>query len=257
MALNGHDVIGEPRRRIPVGSRSLAVIHCEPAVKWQEPFAHKMAAGLKAVGIPSVIVRDRCRRDEGFPVLLGTTFWQGIERDGGEFLLVDRCQFGDTNRWVTLGWNGRGREADYRVPASYDASRWEAHEMYLEPWRDGRNTVLCGQIPHPLEWYADVAPQCDLFRPHPADDMNPTSLPGIRGWADVGKAVVLSSSVAVAAVMAGVPTVTMHPRCMAWDVTSHVPHETVICDREPWLHWLSWCQWSHDEIEQGIPHLWD
>lgn len=240
-----------------MGSRTLAVIHCQPRIPWHGPFAEKMARGLKAVGIPSVVCSDHFRHDEGFPVLLGTTLWQGIEKDGGEFLLVDRCQFGDTNKWVTLGWNGRGRDADYKIPDNYDASRWEAHERFLEPWQGGKYTVLCGQIPHPLSWYADVAPQCDLFRPHPADGVNPTNMPGIKGWADVGKAVVLSSSVAVDAVMSGVPTVTMHPRSMAWEVSSHVPHETWIGDREPWIHRLSWCQWSHDEIEQGIPHLWD
>lgn len=233
------------------------MIHCESRVAWQGPFAQKMAAGLRAVGIPSVITADRFRHDEGFPILLGTTFWNAIEKDPREYLLVDRCQFGDTNKWVSLGWNGRGREADYKVPDSYDASRWEAHEMYLWPWQAGSNTVLCGQIPHPLGWYREVAPHCDLFRTHPADKLNPTNLPGIAGWHDVGKAVVLSSSVAVNAVMSGVPTVTMHPRSMAWDVSSHQIDETWIGDREPWLHWLSWCQWSHEEIEQGIPHLWD
>ena len=236
-----------------MGSRALAVIHCEPGIAWQGPAAVAFSQGLKRLGIDSLVTRDRQRRDEGFPVLLGTTFWQDIERDGGEFLLVDRCQFGDTNQWVTLGWNGRGREADYKVPGYCDGSRWESCGLSLAPWRSSGFTVLCGQIPPPSGGYA--VDHADAFRPHPAGD-NPTRLPTASTWAGVGKALVYASSVAVQTVIAGIPTVTLDPRSMAWDVTAHVPHETWTGDRLPWAHRLAWCQWSWTEIAEGrIAHL--
>lgn len=237
--------------------RSLAVIHCQPRIAWQGPWAQQISKGLAAVGIPSRVTSDRTRQDEGFPILLGTTWWQGIENDGGEFLLVDRCQYGDTNKWVSLGWNGRGREADFKVPASFDASRWERYGASLDSWRSGRHCCLCGQIPQPLSWYAAVQSHASVFKPHPADHQNPTVLPTIGSWDDVGKAIVLSSSVAVQTVMMGIPTVTMSPRSMAWDVSAHAPQDTWAGDRLPWCHWLAWCQWSWDEVGEGIRHIWE
>ena len=214
-----------------------------------------MVRGLAACGIRSRVTAEKGRRQEGFPILLGTTFWKGIENDGGEYLLVDCRQFG-TQKYVTLGWNGHGRDADYKIPDEVDGSRWEAHGIDLKPWQTGPHTVLCGQLPHPYEWYDSVEPRCDVFRGHPADKSNPTHLPGIATWEGVGRAVVLSSTVAVDAVINGVPTITMDPRSMAWDVTSHTFDYEWTGDRLPWLHRLAWCQWHHDEIEKGIPHLW-
>jgi hypothetical protein len=63
--------------------------------------------------------------------------------------------------------------------------------------------------------------------------------------------VTLNSSVAVDAILAGVPTVTMDVGAMTWDVTSHHPAEVTKPPRLPWLHWLAWTQWSHDEIREG------
>lgn len=232
-------------------------IHCEPAIGWQEPFAKKFAAGCKKLGIDWRITNSRVRTGWGRPVLLGTTFWQQIERDGGEYLLVDRCQFNDTNKWVTLGWNGHGREADFKVPKHYGPERWNRYGCELQPWRSGKYIVLCGQIPHPYSWYEEVVEYCDAFRVHPADGKNPTHLPGIQRWDEVGKAVTYASTVSNWTVMNGIPTVAMNQRSMSWDVCSHHPTETTICDRLEWCHWLAWTQWSHDEIADGVPHIWD
>jgi hypothetical protein len=76
-------------------------------------------------------------------------------------------------------------------------------------------------------------------------------LPECGGWKDVGRAITLNSSVAVDAVIAGVPTVTMDAAAMAWDVTAHDPRETTKPPRLPWLHWLAWTQWNWDEISEG------
>src|SRR3954470_6488234 len=114
-----------------------AVIHCEPQIQWQSWRAGLFRDGLEKIGVKVTVTADRFRHDEGFPILLGTTLWRGIERDGGKFLLVDRCSFGDTDEFVSLVWNGHGRRGDHRVPANYDASRWEMHGVELKPWQTG------------------------------------------------------------------------------------------------------------------------
>lgn len=235
----------------------LAVIHAEPRIAWHGPFAQKVSQGLRRLGVAHEVTADRERRD-GLPILLGTTLWRGIEAMG-PYLLVDRCSFGDTNHWVSLVRDGHGRRGDHRVPAGAPASRWEWAEdaggVTLYPWSDGRRVVLCGQHetysprwPTPSAWYCTVT--ATHFRSHPAAD-NPTGLPECRTWRDVGRAVTLNSSVAVHAVLAGVPTVTMDEAAMAWDVTGHTPDEVVKPPRLPWLHWLAWTQWTHDEVAEG------
>lgn len=239
-----------------MGSR-IAIIHCEPRVPWQPKRAAFFAEGFKRAGIPVRITNERERLDEGFPVLLGTTFWRQIENDGGEYLLVDRCSFGDTNTFVSLVWNGHGRRGDHRVPSDFDGSRWKQHGTILLPWRLGSQVILCGQMAtySPAwqsvdAWYASV--KATHFRAHPAGK-NPTSLPVSTDFDDCRAAVTLNSSIGVQCVLAGIPTITMDEGAMAWDVTGHSLDSIRMPDREPWCHWLAWTQWSDDEIREGIP----
>lgn len=224
-----------------------AVIHCEPQIAWQSRRAAFFAEGFRNAGIPCEVTSSRERR-EGFPVLLGTTCWKGIETTG-EFLLVDRCSFGDTNKFVSLVWNGHGRRGDHRVPENFSADRWEQYGVPLKPWQTGSRTVLCGQVDtwsplfqRPEDWYATV--KATHFRPHPAGYAD-APYPIVRDFKDCGLAVTLNSSVGVQALLDGVPTVAMDEGSMAWGVTSQ---------RIEWCHWLAWTQWSDDEIRKG--ELW-
>lgn len=239
------------------------LIHCEPRIGWQGPFAAKMAQGLAAIGIPVQTTASRARESD-IAILLGTTCWRQVEATG-RYLLVDRCSFGDTNQWVTLVWDGHGRRGDFKARCS--AERWEDIGVPTLPWKGGSRVVLCGQTepysPHYGslgEWYARVQAETDVthFRAHPAGD-NPTGLPTTDTLDDCRKVITLNSSIGVGAVLAGVPTVTMDEAAMAWDVTSHRPDITTTACRDEWCHWLAWTQWHHDEIEEGLPikHLFE
>jgi hypothetical protein len=241
-----------------VGSGTLAVIHCEPGIPWQPVRAGYLAEGFQTVGIPCSITSSRTRIDSGFPVLLGTTCWRGIERDGGEFLLVDRCSFGDTERFVQLVWNGHGRRGNHRVPERAPGYRWDRYGCELGEYQThGSRVVLCGQTEtysprysSLKEWYESV--RATHFKCHPAGG-NPTGLPDVRGFEDCRCAVTLNSSVGVQCVLAGVPTITGDEGAMAWDVTGHSLEDIRMPDREPWCHWLAWTQWTDDELRQGEP----
>jgi hypothetical protein len=237
------------------------VIHCSPHIPWQLPFALKMQHGLNKRGIVAEL-SDAPVRSSDQPILLGTTLWKSIERDGGEFLLVDRCHYGDTNDWVAIAKNGRGGRAQW--PTETDPVRWNRYGQQMLPWRvGGSRVVLCGQVgSYSPDWTDEASWAASVkgathFRPHPQGG-NPTRLPLVQDWHDVGCAIVLNSSVAVQTVLCGIPTVTMDRGSMAWSVTGHQVGDIVTPDREPWAHWLAWCQWSHDEINEGIPwdYLW-
>ncbi len=245
---------------------SLAVIHCNPGVPWQPKRAAYFAEGFKRAGIPYRITDSRERLDEGFPVLLGTTFWRGIEATG-DFLLVDRCSFGDTEQYVSLVRNGHGRRGDHRVPEYVNAARWERMGETLKPWREpGKRIVICGQTetysPHyrSIEgWYTKVQVPEGMkvqFRPHPAAD-GYLPFPRATDFEDA-IAVTLNSSIGVKCVIDGIPTVTMDEGAMAWPVAENSVEDVLALkphDREEWAHRLAWTQWHDDEIKEGTP--WD
>jgi len=255
-----------------VGNRSKVVIHAEPNISWQPVFAEKMKQGLKAIGINSSISPSRWR-DSDIAILLGTTCWRNIETSG-DYLLVDRASWGDPE-YVSLVWNGHGMRGDHCVPEL----RMLRPTPELQPWRmeyvytnesgveavtnNWPRDVLCGQTEtyspsyKDLDaWYSQV--DATHFRKHPAGD-NPTGLPLVKNWDEVGLCITLNSSVAVDAVIAGIPTVTMDGASMAWHVTSHRQDQIIMPDRQPWLEWLAWTQWTHDEIREGKPikHLFE
>jgi hypothetical protein len=235
------------------------VIHCEPRIQWQPKRAAYFAEGFKRRGIPCRTTNSPLRLNGDTPLLLGTTRWRGVERDGGEYLLVDRCSFGDTEKYVSLVWNGHGRRGMHCVPDVVDGSRWESMGMTLEPWKPrGSRIVLCGQTetyspnyPTLHNWYDSVA--ATHFRAHPSG-MNSTRLPPATDFEDA-VAVTLNSSIGVKCVIEGIPTVTMDEGSMAWDVTGHNLNDIRFPDRTLWAHRLAWTQWSDDEIREG--KLWD
>ena len=236
-------------------------IHCEPRIGWHARFAYTMRTGLKELGIESHTTDSR-QRESDIAILLGTTLWRNIERDG-RFLLVDRASVGDPH-YVQLVWDGHGRRGDHCVPEDR-GDRWKTQSLEALPWRrGGENVVLCGQTepysPHynsVEDWYFRVK-NATHFRGHPAGT-NPTGLPSWRFWFGIKRAVTLNSSVGVEAVLQGVPTVTMDEGAMAWDVTGHNPDESYTPERKDWLRWLAWTQWHYDEIAAGEPirHLFE
>ena len=235
-------------------------IHCNPSLDWHAKRAPQMLAGLKALGLEAHITTNRYRESR-VAVLLGTTYFRSVEATG-RYLLVDRASWGDPE-YVQLVWDGHGRRGNHCVPDNLGDRQLP---IELHPWETtGNRIILCGQVepysPHYRsmdEWYDDVIDSVTHFRHHPAAQ-NPTGLPLAQDWTDAGRVVCLNSSVAVDAVIAGIPTVTMDEHSLAWDVSAHDPDVSLTTDREEWLRWLAYTQWHWDEIEQGEPirHLFE
>ena len=231
------------------------VIHCEPRIPWQPKRAAYFAEGFKRKGIDFEVTDSRTRIDDCPAVLLGTSCWRSVEASG-KYLLVDRCSFGDTERFVSLVWNGHGRRGDHRVPPNYNGERWERYGVPLMPWRAGTQRILCGQTETYSKrfstldsWYGSV--KATHFRLHLAGT-NLIGLPVCMKFDDA-VAITLNSSIGVQCVLNGIPTVTMDEGAMAWDVTSHTEDVVRMPDRRDWCSWLAWTQWTDDEIREGAP----
>ena len=236
-------------------------IHCEPRIAWQGRAATQMQRGLRTLGFDAQITGNRYRCSD-VAVLLGTSCWRTLE-DDEPWLLIDRASYGDPD-FVQLVWNGHGRRGNHKVPQKPDGMRWAMHSGRFQVFDwvgDGSRVVLCGQT-QPWspnwatlqDWYTVVCANADVthFRQHPAGQ-NPTTLPLINDWGDVGRVITLNSSIGVESVMNGIPTVTMDPAGMAWEVSGHSPRDRVMPNRRNWLEWLAWTQWSWQEIEAGHP----
>lgn len=229
------------------------IIHCEPQIGWQGPFAAKLAKGLKAIGIESETTIDRNRYDDDLAIVLGTTRWRQIE-ESGPYLLIDRCSFGDTDQYVSLVLNGHGRRGNHRVPNCYNDSRWNKHQIRLHPWKHGNRRVVCGQTEsycdRSLEkWYRSV--NASHFRRHPFG-ANPTTLPEWSSFDDC-ELVTLNSSVAIQGLIHGCRVEVHDEGGMAYGT------ECTDEGRLELMHWLAWTQWHHDEIQDGEPikHLFE
>jgi hypothetical protein len=234
-------------------------IHANQDVPWHLKRGTFFAEGLAKAGIAYRFTRSRMRDGDGVPLLLGTTFWRNIETDGGEFILVDRCSFGDTEEYIQLVFNGHGRRGEHKMPEPPDPARWRNIGCPVRAWRrNGKRTVVCGQTESYSpeyrrieDWYAKVVPFATHFRTHPAG-YNPTKLPEAPDWRDVRCAITLNSSVGVQAVLAGIPTVTFDEAAMAWPVSSHSLDDPLITpDRGNWCTWLAWTQYSDSELREG------
>ena len=217
-----------------------------------------------------------------FAVLWG---WrqQRVIAAGRPILVMERGHLQDRFVWTSCGWGGLGRHARYAEVDDAGARFRHQWGALLQPWRESwdpeRPVLLCGQVPGDAAlgdldvdaWAQAMTDQLLVvgsrvrFRPHPflVREGRPLGCPrgavlsltpDLAGDLAVSKLVVTyNSTVAVETVLAGVPTLTLDPGSMAWDVTPHEFRDVghVRPPREAWAARLAWCQWSLEEIRAG------
>lgn len=252
-------------------------IHFQPGIAWHFPFARAMASGLDRLGIPFALTTEQSRVSDDCAILLGTSCFRAVEATG-EYLLVDRCSFGDTNKYVSLVFNGHGRRGDHKIPFYHDASRWALHGVELAPWvknagthiesyREGRSRLVCaGQMEayapklspaiDALDfWYDSMNRMCTHFRPHPAADAETIargpSLDIWRSWDGVRGLMTFNSSVAIEALIHGIPADVDDEGGMAYGWRAKCRY--IDNARLELMQRLAWTQWHHDEISLGEP----
>lgn len=264
------------------------VLHSEPALRWQKLYQSYLADGLEAQGHIAKITHDRhnaVAQGDEVPLLLGCNCFGDVQTkyasEGRNYLMVNRAFWGDPTS-VSIGWNGFNGNAEYCIPADAPRKAVPAHRP-LRTVDGGHFAVIMGQLHrHTLNyaslnaWYSsavkDIAaayPGMPIhFRPHPA---NPNA-----GWAslycdnrpldyvleDAALVATLNSTVAVDALLAGVPTAAYDPGSPAHPYSRlQGPAAAAVGLRmhahrmDEWLQDLACAQWTTAEIQAGLPWL--
>jgi hypothetical protein len=220
--------------------------------------------GLKALGIDTELRHydDPPSRDSDFAVVWGHKHrCCAIARACAlPLLILEMGCFGNRATNFTLTWNW-GNRLGIR-PEAGDTLR---PQPTLAPWResnDGR-IVVFDQTPTDIQfqevagtqWAERIAHEAGKFwgrdtyvRPHPNVRRTVSIDEDLR---DCWMGITYTSSSAINCVAAGVPCIAVNPKSMAWDVTGRTMEDRVTPDRSAWAHWLSWCQWTGEELEDG------
>lgn len=254
-----------------------AVIVASAASPHQNMWGESMREGLTRHGWSATIEVEP--RPSDLLVLWGTRRELAIQRQKlrGEVCILERGYVADRFQWTSIsvggGLNGHGV---FRGPFE-DKSRWDANfTECMKPWKlldNNKYVLIMGQVPTDMslrglnphaEWY-NIAEAFQKqghdvrFRPHPLAPRE--RIPGVVSLPDVplsdaldgAKCVVtINSNSGVDAVLAGIPTITLDRRSMAWDVTGHMAVIPDPVDRDAWASALAWKQWRDFEISSGL-----
>lgn len=256
------------------------------------PALKAFAAGLKRLGIEHRVVDlDDARPDpdgvlvcwsvfkEKFPQRLPFYELQKAQKAcGGDLLIIERG-FVRRDEYYVVVWddlNGRGRFPHSRTNSPSD--RWAELGVDLHPWKRGDEILVVGQVPwdtscQHVNFQKWAQGTCDelkhhftpvgktvFFRPHP---LRPSSV-RVRGVPictrpldeALGQAflvVTFSSTTGVDAVVAGVPAVAADHTSMIHGLCGHSPYDAEEVERLPWAYWLAYCQWTFEEMREGLP----
>jgi hypothetical protein len=163
---------------------------------------------------------------------------------------------------LSWGWhNGRGQWP------SGGHERFEALEVDIKPWRtDGDHILVCanrsfgvGKQVMPADWAKTASERLRretkrpvVVRDHPGNNAPQRTLKAdLRGaWA----VMVWSSSVAVHALLEGIPTYIQAPFQVVKGAGASGPVDAPsVPDRRPHFERLAWSQWTVEEIQSGEP----
>lgn len=167
--------------------------------------------------------------------------------------------------FVSAGWNGLHGRAD-PLRSDRPPDRWNSLGIELKPWKhDGayvETALICDQHPGdqqagPLKWWEPIADGLIRsgvsnvrYRPHPL--FTPDLPPLNESLQEADLCVTWSSTCAVEAVIAGVPTITRSQGSVAWDITSHsLDTPLYVGPREQWAYNLAYRQFTSDELKDG------
>jgi hypothetical protein len=182
---------------------------------------------------------------------------------------------GESNHYAA-GFNGLNGRADFRNECMPD-DRAKKLGVSLKPWKQGKDIVLCGQVP----WDASVEGSDHLlwleaaaerirgyssrpikFRPHPKalsafsaiDGTELSVRPLSEDLKNAHCVVTYNSNSAVEALLEGVPVFAHDKGSMCWELANKsllsvdVPNKP---DRTEWLNNLAYCQWTLSEMSSG------
>jgi len=244
-------------------------IHANKAIAWQKRYTEFFRRGFAKHGI-FASVSNKARRESEVAVLFGPNYWKNIERDGGDYIMVNRVLITKDPQHVhdvvAISWNGFNGRGTFCVddPAEDRLRLFIDPVKDVKPWRkEGRYLLLCGQADlgrcgryaTPGEWYDYVkgtVAEPVMFRPHPNHGQRVPLATHLR---QARAAAVLNSTVAVDALMGGVPVISFDEGNPAHAVAGKTIAETLTPDRMQLFRYLAHCQYFTREIESG--YFWE
>jgi len=205
-----------------------------------------------------------------------------LKKHYGRRLIMVESAFVGRGMYHQVGWGGAAGYGDFRADKNPPLDRWDMIGV-AEDWSIVKNgyVVVMGQLPRDVQvqdvdhraWCRETVAYYEardipvVFRPHPkTNDPTEYGVPANLIDRNVDLAdtlrtartvVTWNSTSAVDAVIAGVPTITMHRGSFAWDVTAHdLDTLNHACDRDRWLATLGYAQWTTAEMASGEVWHW-
>lgn len=217
-------------------------IHTNIGLRHQVEWAESLKAGFARHGLTAEITPCR-EREADLHVVQGPWFaftqWERHPR----VLFLDRCFYGDTNYYASIGKLLPDGTRDFNNENS-PGDRWRGS---LGEWKTGTQNalVLADYNRPPVAVHGPF--RAARIRRHPAQEKASQSLADALEWADIAAGE--TSTALIDAVLAGVPIVCSDKHIAAPVAgTFEAPFRG---DRTQWAHDLAYCQWNHDEIKQG------
>jgi len=249
-------------------------IHASNNIPWHKRYAQAAKEGLERHGIVVNITNSR-KRESDVAMVMGPNLFQSIEKDGGQFMIINRKFLGfnerDAHDIVTVSWNGFNGMGIFCIDQDrMDRSRLE---KYLDPreiehWSlDSDNYLLCQQqdtgrstkFNDINKWYRHVQRR---VHPNNLKIRRKMTLENVgrvefmrslrEDLSDVKAIFSLNSIVSVEALILGKGLVTDDKTNPCYGVASSEMGSTIKpFDRTEFFTYLSNCQWHIDEIRNG------
>lgn len=244
----------------------------------QHQHATWMTEGLKAHGVNVRTASSDDDVDCDFCVVWGyrqIPMFEKAKEAGTPVLVLERGHLQPRMQETSMGWNGLAG-LGVRPECQDLGERFKSKfGHYLKPWRrDGDYVLVMGQTNgdaslHGLNFRNWAQAVCDayrgeghrvVFRPHPLADQyaHPTGVEVHQGldleqsFSGAKLCVTYTSTSAVEAVLAGIPTISCHDGSIARPVTAHgALADPIRPGRMMWAMRLAWCQFTIDEIRNG------
>ena len=249
-------------------------IHASSNIPWQKRYAVAVKEGLSKHGIDANITNSR-KRESDVALIMGPNLFQSIEKDGGEFMIINRKFLGfderDAHDIVTVSWNGFNGMGIFCV----DQNRMSEKRLdrFLDPrdiehWSlNSDNYLLCHQYDTGRseryndinKWYRNVQRR---VHPNHLKIRRKTTMEKVgriefmralrEDLSDVKAIFSLNSIVSVEALILGKGVITDDKTNPCYAVSfSEIGSTIQPFDRTEFLTYLAHCQWHIDEVRNG------
>ena len=171
------------------------------------------------------------------------------------------------NHHYAAGFNGLNGRADFKNK-NMPGDRFFSLGIEVKPYREGKNIVLCGQVPWDasvdhtdhIQWLSDAfrlirmnSGRPVIVRHHP--NVSRPARTFLEDISDAYAVVTFNSNSGVEALIEGVPVFAFDEGSMCWPVCNKsfgVLSSPARPDREQWLNDLAYAQWTPDEMKEGL-----